>query len=247
MNIYIEEIKIPYYDCNYKNEMHPTAILKYLSEISINHNELESDLEIIEKNKYGWMINKWKVEIDRYPEAKEKIKIETWVSKVDMFFVNREFAIYDMDNNEIIRATAVWIFMDMNRRRPIRFEKRFYNEQDIIEKNYFRDFKRFKRNRDYEKSIDFKIRRLDIDNNNHVNNVIYFIWMLEAIDDDIYNNYKLRRFEIDYKNEVSYPSIISSKIKVEDIKGDLNIYHEISESDKKIDNALAKSKWIKNS
>ncbi len=247
MNIYIKEIKIPYYDCNYKNEMNPTAILKYLSEISINHNELESDLEKIEKDKYGWMLNKWKVEIDRYPKAEEKIRIETWISKVDMFFVNREFAIYDRNDNEIIRATALWIFMDMDRRRPVRFEKRFYNENDIIGKNYFRDFKRFKRNRDYEKSIDFKIRRVDIDNNNHVNNVIYFIWMLEAIDDDIYNNYKLREFEIDYKNEVSYPSIISSKIKVEDENGDLNIYHEISDNDKKTDNALAKSKWIKNS
>lgn len=244
MNIYIEEIKIPYYDCNYKNEMNPAAILKYLSEISINHNELESHLD---DDKYGWMLNKWKVEIDRYPKAEEKIRIETWISKIDMFFVNREFAIYDRDNHEIIRATALWIFMDMERRRPTRFEKRFYNQQDIIDKSYFRNFKRFKRNRDYEESIDFKVRRVDIDNNNHVNNVIYFIWMLESVHDDIYNNYKLKRFEIDYKNEVSYPSIISSKIKVEDIKGDLNIYHEISESDKNIDNALAKSKWIKNS
>lgn len=245
--IYRKEIKIPYYDCNQKENIQPTAILKYLSEISIIHNELAIDIEKLKQGNYGWMLNKWQVETDRYPKAEEIIRVETWVSKVDMFFANREFAIYDENDKEIIRATALWIFMDMNRRRPTRLKEKFIKKENIIDKSYFRNFTRFKRDMDYYRAIDFRIRRLDIDTNNHVNNVNYFIWMLEGISDEIYDNYVLKSYEIDYKQEVLYPSIISSNTKVEQTKTGVSVYHAIYSDDKKIDNALGISHWIKNS
>lgn len=245
MKIYREEIKIPYFDCDYKGEMTATAILKHLSEVSITHNDLTIDPEKLKEGNYGWMLNKWKVEMDRYPKAEETIRIETWISRAEMFFVNREFAIYDEEDKEIIRATALWIFLDMERRRPTRLKEDLIDRDSIMDESYFRDFTRFPRNMEYEDSIDFRVRRLDIDTNKHVNNVNYFIWMLEGVNDDIYDKYILKDYEIDYKQEVSYPSIVSSMTKVEKDDDRVNIYHGIYEDDGKKDNALAISSWIK--
>ena len=92
---YNEKIKIPYYDTDRNHKLKPITILKYLGEISIVHNSKSADINKMESLNFAWMLNRWKVRIDRYPDVKEKITIETWSSGVDRFYATREFLIYD--------------------------------------------------------------------------------------------------------------------------------------------------------
>lgn len=210
MKILKKELSIPLFDGDKDGDVRVDSIIKYLGEMSAVHNDLTIGDNILKEQDYGWMIRNWKIEIDEYPKIKDKILIKTWVSKVDKFFVNREFNIYRQDK-VIIRGTARWIFIDMKRKRPTRLKEEFIDRDYIIKDSNFETFNRYIRDVEYDNLLDFRIRRTDIDNNEHVNNVVYFLWMIENIPKEIYNNKRLKKLEIEYKNEVKYPSEITSE------------------------------------
>ena len=190
------------------------------------------------------MLNRWRVRIERYPSVGEKIKIETWISKIEKFYANREFIIYDEKDLEIGRASTLWIFIDLTKKKPIRITSEFYDGTQIIDMRAFEDFYKFDKDIEIDNYIDFHIRRSDIDYNNHVNNTKYLSWMMESIPEEIYENYVLNEFEILYKKEILYGNTIISNSK---IMGPLNeetiFLHSIIDKETRDNNAMGLSKW----
>lgn len=243
---YKQNFKVAYYESDKEGKLSPTSLLKYLGEVSMIHNALLVDLKEMEKLNYGWMLNRWKVKIDKYPKAEESIKIESWISEVDKFYAYREFIIYDEENFKIGEATAIWIFIDMNRKRPIRIKSDYYNMDNIFKSKIFRQFHRFKPNIEIDNSIEFSIRRSDIDYNNHVNNVKYLEWIVESIPDEINEKYILNEFEILYKKEIKYPdSIFSGSKEITRLEDSLSYTHRIMNKDFNEEKTLGITKWIK--
>lgn len=242
---YNEKIKIPYYDTDRNHKLKPITLLKYLGEISIVHNSKSADINKMESLNFAWMLNRWKVKIEKYPKAGETIRVESWISGFEKFYANREFIIYDEENLEIGKATAVWIFIDMNRMRPIRITDKHYNLSNILDHKIFNEFERFPLNVDINSNIEFNIRRSDIDSNNHVNNTKYLDWIIESVPEDIYNTYTLGEIEIQYKKEIKYPNKIVIGSKLIDNKVNKKEYiHYIIQEGSEEQNAVGLTKWI---
>lgn len=245
MSKYSKTFEIPFYDTDKHGNVTPLSLLAYLGETSGEHtNKIGFGYNQLMELNYAWMLNRWKVKIDRYPKAKEKIIIETWTSSVDRFYATREFIIYDKDKSELGRASTLWIFIDMKRKRPIRIPNDFIELVSPVEEKLFEDFYKFKKNYCIEDYLDFHIRRSDIDYNNHVNNKKYLSWMLETIPQDIYENYILKEFEILYKREILYGNTIlaGSKEKNEsEYKRDF--IHGIIDKDDNDSHALGWTRW----
>lgn len=236
MSKFIKEIDIPYYECDNEGILFPSSILKFLSEVAILHNEFNLSKQA---DNSGWMLNKWRLKIGEYPKGKDRITIETWVSKVDRFYVTREFRIYLRDI-EIARASSLWIYMDINKRRPIRIKDSDLDPNSIIEDFNFDGFSRL----DFdisngENDTFFKLRRSDIDTNQHVNNVKYFDWILESIDENFYRENSLEEVEIEYKKELKYPEKVRIKL-----EGNLKNVKHIVTCQSQI-NVLSRTSWNK--
>jgi acyl-ACP thioesterase len=106
-----------------------------------------------------------------------------------------------------------------------------------------------------ERKVDFKhyneflysdekniyIRKSDIDNNNHVNNVKYLEWMLDSTDDNILNNHNIKSISIEYKKEVIY----SDKPKVHSFYKEVNgeIISKYKITTENIDHAYGQIIW----
>ncbi len=241
---YNEKIKIPYYDTDRKHKLSPVTLLKYLGEISVIHNSLLGDINEMESLNFGWMLNRWRVKIDKYPEGGETIRVESWISGFEKFYANREFIIYDEENLQIGKATAVWIFIDMNRMRPIRITDKHYNLNKTLDHKVFNEFKRFPLNMEADNNKDFDIRRSDIDSNNHVNNTKYLEWIIESIPEDVYQRSTLSEFEIQYKKEIKYPDkiVVGSKA-IENNRDKKEYIHHIVEGSAGQQNAAGLTKW----
>ncbi len=227
----------------------PLSLLKILGESSGEHSEtLGCGIESLMSLNYAWMLNRWRVKIYKYPKAKEKISIKTWTSKVDRFYANREFSFYNKEGELLGKASTLWIFIDMLKKRPIRIPEDVIKHYRLIPEQNFTDFYDFKLPYEIEDFQEFRIRRQDIDYNNHVNNSVYLSWMIENIPLDIYKNYKLSEFEIIYKKEAKYGNYI--KIGSKELKNEDNSVEYIS-SIKSLENnevhAEILSKWIKES
>lgn len=243
---YSKSFKIPYFDVDRNKRLTSLALLKYFSEISVNHvDDYDTNVEELNKEGYGWMINKWKILIHRLPEEYEEVKVETWESSVKRFFAIREYALRDSRGNILAEAKAHWIFMDIRKRIPTRLPKDYLANMNFEGEHTDLEFIRFEKDLDLEWIRDFHVRRLDIDSNNHVNNVNYYGWMLEAVEDTIYENYDLRSLEINYKNEVVYPSEVESWKKNKDLGDYIEITHGIYTKDSNINNALGQTIWQK--
>lgn len=238
---------VPYYDTDKDGKVTPYNILRYFEETSSSHTDAFSTREEKGNNlNYGWMLYRWKVKINKYPKAKDKIYIETWISKLDRFYIYREFKMLNEENEILGLGSTVWIMVDMKMKRPVRISKTFIEKSKIIDERNFTEFENFREKLDIEDYIEFKVRRSDIDYNNHVNNTKYLLWIVEVVPRDIYENYILSEFEIVYKKEIKYGHTILSKYTENDTKGEgVSYTHKISGKPNKIDHAYGKTKWIK--
>lgn len=247
MSKYRKAFQIPYFDTDKYSRATPITILKYLGETSGAHTDsIGFTVDKLKDLNYGWMLNRWKVQIFRYPKVYENIIIETWTSSVDKFYATREFIIYDEESMEIGRASTIWIFLNMEKKRPTRIPVEFIEAINPIEEKIFEDYYNFKKEIHIEKYIDFYVRRSDIDYNNHVNNTKYLSWMLESIPEYVYQNYILDEFEILYKKETVYGNtVLSGSGEIDNSDGIYYCFHNILDKDTKESHSMGVTKWKK--
>lgn len=247
----MEKYKKSFYIHNFatdKNgQLTPYNILQYFVEASSAHTDvlLKNVLDEDSLN-LGWMIYRWKVKFNKYPKAKEKIYVETWASKLDRFYAYREFRMTNEKDEILAEASTVWIIVDMEKKRPIRMPSIVGDNFKVTGKSNFQDFDKFREEIKPENNIDFKVRRSDIDYNNHVNNSKYLLWILESLEEDIYENYKLSELEIIYKKEIKYgDTILSGNILHKKEDSEIIFYHNISGKRDDSDHAYGKTTWNK--
>jgi acyl-ACP thioesterase len=94
-------------------------IVSHLLHASTDHAEENgfgfSFMETIQK---AWVVSRMGIYIERAPVHDEHVMLYTWISNVDHYFTQRNFAILDKDGAYIVRAQAFWAAIDYKTRRP---------------------------------------------------------------------------------------------------------------------------------
>ena len=141
-NYYDKEFELRYFEMNEFGVASPTTILTLLEETAADHCfSINYSLYQLGEQNIGWVLISGFLQMERYPKYKEKITIRTWLSKYSAIKGFRENIIYDEQNNIIGRAKGLWIFFDIERRRPIEIFSdikdrwSFYNEESTD--NYY--------------------------------------------------------------------------------------------------------------
>ncbi|MDG2866061.1 thioesterase, partial [Vibrio parahaemolyticus] len=173
------------------------------------------------------------------PKAKERIKVYTWTTEFNKFYAFREFKMTLHNGEEIARASTIWIFVDSTTKKPKRIPEAMVNIFSKSENKMVERVIDFKKSFTLPYSNDKKIiiRKSDIDNNNHVNNVKYLEWLIESTDDKLLKTHSIKDISIEYKKEVLLGDtpIVSSYIR--EIKNGIIINYKIST--RKTDNVFA--------
>lgn len=121
-----KDYEIYYFQIDPYKEITPLSILHYFEDIAIAHSEsvgLGMD-NLLAQNK-GWVLNRWLLRMDKYPKLGEKISIETWPSKFERFYGTREFSIKDSEGNRLGQASSQWIYLNLDKKRPMRIPEHF--------------------------------------------------------------------------------------------------------------------------
>ena len=204
--IYSSNYKIGLDDIGVNNEISNKAILRIMEDVSGFHSaSIGYGLFEIDTKKRAWMILDWKMKVIKRPKYMDEIKAETWSRKVERLYAYRDFQLKDKDGNIIAIATSRWIFVDTDRRRPVRLtadisdlyesepDKCVFEEEieDVKCENYL-----------FEK--DYYIQRRDIDMNEHMHNLNYLDMAYEILPEDIYKNKVFDNVRIVYKKEIVY-------------------------------------------
>ena len=215
-NYFEKQFELRYFEMNNLGLATPTIILGLLEETAADHSYSigHSLFDLLKKN-VGWVLVSGVLQMDRYPNYKEKITIKTWLSSYSSIKGYRENIIYDENKNIIGRAKGLWVFFDIEKRRPIPI----LNE--IKEKWAY--FKEESISTDIKKKISvvdiadhtnqFRVNRYDTDMNRHVNNIRYLQWVIESIPLDISENYFLHKIDGRFISEAQFGDTVLSLTK----------------------------------
>ena len=154
--------------------------------------------------------------------------------------------IKDEEGNLIGEALALFFLIDIEKRRPIRIQKEQYEFYGVDgDVDYDISMDKIEKNDEEQYNKQFDIRYSDIDSNNHVNNVKYIEWAIEAVPLDVINNYVIKRIKVIFEKETTYGDKISVSATVKEID-DVNLksYHTIRNSEG-VQLTLLEAEWEK--
>lgn len=119
-NYFDRQFELRYFEMNKFGVASPTTMLKLFEETSADHcYAIDHSLYQLGEQDIGWVLTSGFMQFDRYPNYKEKITIRTWLSKYTSIRGYREHIVYDEQGNIIGRGKSIWVFFDIERRRPV--------------------------------------------------------------------------------------------------------------------------------
>lgn len=244
---YKKDFEIHYYEVNKFLEASPVSIMNYLQELAISHSQsVGYGIKRLMDEQRAWVLTRLNVKIERYPIWGEKIKAKTWPSSFQRCFGIREFIVTDEAGKDIIFATSEWIFLDTEKRKPVRAHDEMGNIYGVKNKRALEDT--FNEQYSLEKedfTKEFSVRRSDIDTNEHVNNTKYMEWVLEALPMDLYNDYILKYIDIRYMKELLLDDDITCTTQVIPQEDGCAGIHIITSPEGFMEFAKAKTIWEK--
>ncbi len=189
------------------------GIINYFQDCSIRHSDsLGVGMDHLKDQKQAWILSSWQIIVDRYPQMGENVKICTWPTDFKGFFGTRNFVMEDEKGERIAYANSIWVFMDFDKGRPARpaaeiVEK--YTCEPPMEMNYAP--RKIALPEKLEDAGSFKVRRYQIDTNEHMNNAQYLKLAMEVLDD-----IPVKEIRVEYKKSAVYNDVVYTKIAKEE-------------------------------
>ncbi len=241
--IFKEEHQVSYGDCDETGKIQLPHLIEHFMQVS--NDQLTSGgagIHDLLKQNLGWVVVEYHLDIDRLPEAGEKITVTTNGSGYNRFFEYRDFGIIDSTNKKIVDVKSQWVILDLKNRK-------INEEYDILIKKYgnkkFIQIKRFNILSpliEYRSSKKYTVRYYDLDTNHHLTNSIYFDWMIDTLPREFLNSHTVKSIDISFKKEVQYGDQALAEVELD--QDTLTSYHLISNQGEA--SALAEINWKEN-
>lgn len=197
------------------NKVTNKAILGCFEDIGGIHSNIAGNgILDIPKTHLTWVLLDWKVKIIRRPQYTEKMRIKTWSRDSVKCYAYRDFEIYDSEGKLIGMATSRWVLVNIETGKLVKVEEDLLGRyQPELEKTVFEDetFEKLKEPEQYLSETEYKVKRADIDVNNHMHNLNYIELAVEALPEDIYQKEEFNNVRITYKKEIKLGETVKCK------------------------------------
>lgn len=213
--------EVAYYECDVNQRMTFPALIGVAVKASEEQSDsLQRGSDYVHALGLGWVITNYQMFITRLPEVGEVITIATQAMQYNKYFCYRNFWLTDEAGNELVRIEAVFVLMDMENRKMASVP------EAVIAPYESEKIKRIKRYPKVEKpevptGLEYRVRFYDIDSNQHVNNSVYFNWMIDVLGYDFLTTHTPTYVNIRFDKEVEYGEMIESFSQV--VAGDTGI------------------------
>lgn len=191
------EGKVRYSEIDHRATMTLPALINYFQDCSTFQSEqLGYGMDVLKKEKKAWVLAYWQVIVKRYPKLCERITVGTFASGFKGMFGNRNFYMKDESGEQIACANSIWVYMDVEKGKPVRVDKEqaeAYGIDEPLEMPY--EDRKIEEAESYEEKATFPVRKYHIDTNEHVNNCQYVQMALEVLPRDIL----VSQVRVDYK------------------------------------------------
>ena len=178
---------------------------------------------------YSWVLSRFVLDIERFPQEDEQISIETWIEDVQTMFTTRNFRITNGGGQLIGYASSSWAVIDMKTRRSVLLDTLPSMHDYILPESTPIGSPTRIPNVKGEVANDFKVKYSHIDVNGHASSPYYIQWVADCFPLDFYIKHKLKRFEINFMREITFGD--EGEV-FSEMKSDNDYYFQISTADK---------------
>ncbi len=198
--------RIRFSEVNEKNQLDFASIINYFQDLSMFHSEeMGLGLEFFKEKKRAWLLNSWQINVKRFPTIFEDIKISTYPYLVKGFMGYRNFTITDKQDNLCVIADSSWIYVDIEKNRPVRAleeEIKPYGIDPKLEMNYIKGRILVPENMKTREA--FEIMPSYIDSNHHVNNGQY----VKLAENFLMSGFQANQLRVEYRKAAKLHDII---------------------------------------
>lgn len=233
--------KVRPHETGYGMTMQPRALLDYLQDAAFKHS-IQLGFSVFDLFPRGltWVLSRYHVEIDRFPQEGESVRIRTWYPGPQKPFYLREWEFTDHSQRTIVRATSSWLVVDIRSGKPVDGDE-VLKSLDVTDKRALDDdFAPLPGTERTDISGRFRVRLSDTDLNRHVNHVYHILWTLETVPDEYLLNRVPAGIEVSYKGEI----ILGQEITVHtQVMGDGNLNHKLVREPDGVEVARLRTRW----
>ncbi len=204
------ESRVSYFDVDPRLRYTPTAYWRTLQDAAAGHaTALDMATEQLRRQGQTWMLSRMIVEIDRAPLLGESFVVETWPStKLRGVRAVRDFAMTTPQGETLARASSLWVIVDLNTRRPLRVPDEIV--QLRTDPGYLIPSFRDAIPVSIETTRTFQAEWSDADQNEHVNNVSYVRWVIDAHPRNFLETHELHSIELHYLRELAVGDAVTA-------------------------------------
>lgn len=182
------------------------ALVRLMHETAMQHVlKLRLSVWDLEPQYLAWVLTRISIKIHSLPRLGETITVVTHPSGFERIRTYRDYRVYNEQGVLLASAVSLWFLMDTQSRRlarvPVGIKERI--ESVIAQLDDFlpkpagkpQPFAPATAERHYQ------VGYHDLDFNDHLNNIYYAQWLLDAIPGSFQQNHQLEQFDIFYKQE----------------------------------------------
>lgn len=215
--IFKQKFEIKLHDIYINQKITNKAIFECLENIAARHaDSINHGIKDIPNIGTTWVLLCWQLEVIERPSYGDTLEIHTWTRGANKCFSYRDFEIY-VNGKKCARAASKWLLWDIKKSRPARvLEEVISKYGPEYGKKVFdmEDFDKLQELDEYQQSLDFSIRKSDIDINGHMHNLNY----LDIVNEILSTEEEQKEFDfvrIDYKKEIKIDDTIEVLKKME--------------------------------
>ena len=169
------------------------ALLAVVIKVSEEQTELLGrDAAYVARFGLGWVITNYEIEIHRLPKVGEKVAITTQAMSYNKYFCYRNFWVHDEEGNECVFVKSTFVLMDQKIGKSVVCYQKLLHLLILKKSLKFIAMKKLKKVT--EGNFYLIVCVFDIDGNQHVNNAIYFNWLLDVLGYDFLTTHQPKKF-----------------------------------------------------
>ncbi|WP_033829152.1 acyl-[acyl-carrier-protein] thioesterase [Bacillus andreraoultii] len=191
-------------DVDFAKELKLSTLFSYFQDVaSLAAENLGWGIEQL-AYKYGvaWVLMRIRVEVTRMPKYNEEITIETWPHEPKRIEFERDFLVRNTRGDILIKASSIWVLMDINERKLKRNDSIGIQYPAVREERALNN--KLSKLQDYgniEKVYKKVIGYSDIDFNGHLNNSKYVDYVMDVFPIEKHNQFEVKSVEMNFNNE----------------------------------------------
>ncbi|NNF58178.1 MAG: acyl-ACP thioesterase [Rhodothermaceae bacterium] len=210
--VWTEPFRVRSYEVGPGGQATVQTLGNWFQEAAGNH-AYAHDVDGGEAAGWAWVMLRLRLRIHRLPAWRETGRLETWASGYRGALASREVRFLDSRSDVMAEGTSRWAVIDLVRRRPTRLPPALAHFPVPERPAPLTDEPPAPKAPDsLEREVHFTVRHSDLDVNQHVNNVAYLDWALEAVPSAFREAHVLREVDLAFKAESVFGDTVVSAV-----------------------------------